>query len=186
MSENIVKIRVRLGANEAEIEAPISAIKDVIHLVPEVIQRLPQTASVTAPQKEQELAARIADVKLITEESKSATTKQTIIPEIRVEKDDSLPNVITKFFQDHWGRQPRKLSDIRDVLESYGLIYPKQSVAVALLRLAKEGKLRRFKDENGEFVYTASTGLSAAWPSSTSESINSHKDDPSSSEGVSG
>jgi len=44
-------------------------------------------------------------------------------------------------------------------LETFGLIYPKQSVAVALLRLAKEGKLRRFKQPDGEFVYTVPTSL---------------------------
>ncbi|HYR04747.1 MAG TPA: hypothetical protein VEO75_05095, partial [Nitrososphaerales archaeon] len=43
-------------------------------------------------------------------------------------------------------------------LQSYGLNYPKQSVAVALLRLAKGSKIRRFKGEGGEFVYTVSTG----------------------------
>ncbi|MCP8309767.1 MAG: hypothetical protein H3Z53_04590, partial [archaeon] len=98
-------------------------------------------------------------------------------PEIKVERDDSLPNVITKFFKDEWGRHPRKLSDVRDVLESYGLIYPKQSVAVALLRLAKEGKLRRFKDEGGEFVYTSSTSLTISSLSPTSENVNSGEDD---------
>lgn len=35
--------------------------------------------------------------------------------------------------------------------------YPKQSVAVALLRLAKTTKIRRFKAEDGEYVYTTSS-----------------------------
>ena len=74
-------------------------------------------------------------------------------------RDDSLSDVITKVFLQPWGRQPRKLSQVREVLDSYGLIYPKQSVAVALLRLAQGGKLRRFKGEEGEFVYLASTAL---------------------------
>ncbi|MDG6898845.1 MAG: hypothetical protein JRN24_03800, partial [Nitrososphaerota archaeon] len=54
-----------------------------------------------------------------------------------------------------WGRERRKLSDVREALQSYGLNYPKQSVAVALLRLAKTTKIRRFKAEDGEYVYTA-------------------------------
>jgi len=54
-----------------------------------------------------------------------------------------------------WGREKRKLSDVREALQSYGLNYPKQSVAVALLRLAKTSKLRRFKAEDGEYVYTS-------------------------------
>ena len=48
---------------------------------------------------------------------------------------------------------------MREALQSYGLNYPKQSVAVALLRLAKTTKLRRFKAEDGEFVYTSASTL---------------------------
>ena len=38
-------------------------------------------------------------------------------------------------------------------------MYPKQTVAVTLLRMAKSGRLRRFKSNTGEYVYTASTSL---------------------------
>ncbi len=171
MSENIVKIRVRLGVNEAEIEAPLSAVKEALHLIPELVQHLPQSVATQPLQTKTESMAKIP-----TEEEFLTETKPKALPEIKVEKDDSLPNVITKFFKDEWGRHPRKLSDVRDVLESYGLIYPKQSVAVALLRLAKEGKLRRFKDEGGEFVYTSSTSLFITNPLPTSENVNSDKD----------
>ena len=46
-------------------------------------------------------------------------------------------------------------------MQSYGLNYPKQSVAVALLRLAKATKLRRFKAEDGEYVYTSALNVAA-------------------------
>jgi len=167
MSESVVKIKVRLGANEAEIEAPISAIKEAIHLIPELVQHLPQSAS-------QPLRTKLEAVKEASpREEVLAEEKLRIVPEIRVEKDDSLPDVITKFFKDEWGKHPRKLSDVKDALESYGMIYPKQSVAVALLRLAKDGKLRRFKDESGEFVYTSSTSLVATTLPISSENVNS-------------
>ncbi len=78
-----------------------------------------------------------------------------------LEKGDSLAEVIGKFFSGPWGRERRKLSDVREALQSYGLNYPKQSVAVALLRLAKTTKLRRFKAEDGEFVYTAAAPVPA-------------------------
>src|SRR5208282_1679810 len=90
--------------------------------------------------------------------SVSATSGQSSVPVVTIEKGDSLSDVISKFFSDSWGRSPRKLMEVRDALQSYGLNYPKQSVAVALLRLAKGSKLRRFKGEGGEYVYTASTG----------------------------
>ncbi|MDG6909866.1 MAG: hypothetical protein JRN08_05815, partial [Nitrososphaerota archaeon] len=81
------------------------------------------------------------------------------IPVVALEKGDSLADVIGKFFSGPWGRQRRKLSDVREALQSYGLNYPKPSVAVALLRLAKTTRLRRFKAEDGEFVYTSGTTL---------------------------
>ncbi|MCP8310180.1 MAG: hypothetical protein L6M37_02100 [Candidatus Methylarchaceae archaeon HK02M1] len=169
MSESIVKIKVRLGANEAEIEAPISAIKEAIHLVPEVVQHLPKSVSAPILQTKSETVTEIP-----FKEGKVRGIPK-ILPEIKVEKDDSLPNVITKFFQDTWGRKTHKLNDVKNALESYGLIYPKQSVAVALLRLAKDGKLRRFKDESGEFVYTSSMSLTISNPSTFSRSVNSDK-----------
>ncbi|MEM3538406.1 MAG: hypothetical protein QW193_05555 [Nitrososphaerales archaeon] len=171
MSESTVKIRVRLGVNEAEIEAPISAVKEAIHLIPELVQHLPKSISTQSLQKKPEIITEIPSKEEILTE-----IKPKILPEIKVEKDDSLPDVITKCFKDEWGRYPRKLIDVRNVLESYGLIYPKQSVAVALLRLAKEGKLRRFKDEDGEFVYTSSTSLTINNPSPNSENVNSDRD----------
>ena len=67
--------------------------------------------------------------------------------------------MIGKFFSGPWGRDRRKLSDVREALQSYGLNYPKQSVAVALLRLAKTTKIRRFKGEDGEFVYTSASTI---------------------------
>ncbi|MGQ9719652.1 MAG: hypothetical protein ACUVWK_07455 [Nitrososphaerales archaeon] len=169
MSESVVKIKVRLGVNEAEIEAPISAIKEAISLIPELVQHLPQ--STLQPLRTKLEAVREAPPK----EEVMGEEKQRIIPEIRVEKDDSLPDVITKFFKDEWGKHPRKLNDVKDALESYGLIYPKQSVAVALLRLAKDGKLRRFKDESGEFVYTSSTSLVTTTSQIPPENVNSNE-----------
>jgi hypothetical protein len=76
-----------------------------------------------------------------------------------VEKGESLPSIMTKLFGFSWGRTPRRLIEVKGALESFGLVYPRQSVAVALLRLAQEGKLRRFKGPDGDFLYTSSTSL---------------------------
>ncbi len=155
MSEANVRIRVKVGVNEAEIEAPLSSLRQTIELLPEIIQRIPRpTARAETPQTTGPPSPS---------ETEKPTTEslRSKIPEIKIERDDSLTNVITKLFSDSWGKRPQKLADVREILESYGMVYSKQSVAVALLRLAQAGKLRRFKDEGGEFIYTASTGLSA-------------------------
>ncbi len=154
MSEPNVKIRVKVGVNEVEIEAPLASLRQAIELLPEVIQRIPGTAG------RAETSSTLAPL-VSTDAGRGGAAEGVppFVPQIKIERDDSLMNVITKLFADSWGKRPRKLADVREVLDSYGMVYPKQSVAVALLRLAQTGKLRRFKDQTGEFIYTASTVL---------------------------
>jgi hypothetical protein len=143
----VAKIRVKLGQAEAEVEAEPEHLREAIDLVPELAAKLPQHGrEVSAEQKEPglDIHAESPQPQLSSE-----------FPVAALEKGDSLADVISKFFSGPWGRERRKLSDVREALQSYGLNYPKQSVAVALLRLAKTTKLRRFKAEDGEYVYTS-------------------------------
>lgn len=144
----MTKIRVKLGLAEAEVEADPEHLREAIELIPEVAAKLPGVG-----------ARGVQDMKVIRAEQ---TDEPTVVPGpsqlpvITLGKGDSLADAILKFFADPWGRERRKLSDVREALQSYGMNYPKQSVAVALLRLAKATKIRRFKAEDGEFVYTTS------------------------------
>jgi hypothetical protein len=142
----LIRVRVKTPGGEAEVEADAEHIREAIQLVPELASKLPAGNS---PQHEkpgspQPVAASVP-------ESRGAP------PNVTIEKSDSLADIIGKFFADPWGRESRKLSDVREALQSYGLNYPKQSVAVALLRLAKTTKIRRFKAEDGEYVYTSAS-----------------------------
>jgi len=142
----LTKIRVKLGQAEAEVEADPEHLKEAIELVPELASKLPrQGREHAAEQKEPSLEIQV-------EQPQESIAE---FPVVTLEKGDSLADVIGKFFSGPWGRERRKLSDVREALQSYGLNYPKQSVAVALLRLAKTTKLRRFKAEDGEYVYTS-------------------------------
>jgi len=152
-----VKIRVKAGENEAEIEGPLANIREAIELIPEVLAKLPKAAAGARPPPVSSYA-EAATSRGVEPASANAPASASSIPMVTVEKGDSLSDVISKFFSDSWGRSPRKLMEVREALQSYGLNYPKQSVAVALLRLAKGSKLRRFKGEGGEYVYTVSTG----------------------------
>jgi len=144
----LTRIRVKIGQAEAEVDADPEHLKEAIELVPELASKLPQQV------REMPVIQREAAVNASTEQQQPTSTE---FPVISLEKGDSLADVIAKFFSSPWGRERRKLSDVREALQSYGLNYPKQSVAVALLRLAKTTKLRRFKAEDGEYVYTSST-----------------------------
>ena len=146
----MTKIRVRLGAAEAEVEADPEHLREAIDLVPELTSKLPRQGR---------NGTEFAEPGAVpgTEPAQPAQTSE--VPVVTLEKGDSLADVIGKFFSAPWGRERRKLSDVREALQSYGLNYPKQSVAVALLRLAKTARLRRFKAEDGEFVYTSGATL---------------------------
>ena len=89
----------------------------------------------------------------------SVETEPIIPPDITINKSDSLTDVLLKLFTSNWSNTPKKLNEIREILQLYGLMYPKQTVAVTLLRMAKSGRLRRFKSNTGEYVYTASNSL---------------------------
>jgi hypothetical protein len=120
-----------MGSNEIEVEAPIEVMDDAIEFIPKVMAKI---------------------------NGKGMNTDANI-PNITIDKSDSLSDVILKLFKDDWGRNARRLSDVKNVLESYGLMYPKQSIAVTLMRLTQNGKLRRFKGDNNEYLYTASIQL---------------------------
>ena len=146
----MAKIRVKLGHVEAEVEAEPERLRETIELVPELAAKLQTQARDQRPDTREPVQDTSSD---------SPAGGGAGLPVVTLEKGDSLADVIGKFFSGPWGREKRKLSDVREALQSYGLNYPKQSVAVALLRLAKTTKLRRFKAEDGEYVYTSASAV---------------------------
>src|SRR2546428_11802465 len=142
MPSDLVKIRVKAGNSEAEIEAELSHIREAIELIPECLNQPPAHGGARMGREAPQVYVPPGD--------------SGEVPVVTLEKGDSLAEVVGKFFNGEWGMQRRKLSDVREALQSYGLNYPKQSVAVALLRLAKASRLRRFKAADGEYVYTSS------------------------------
>ena len=127
-----IRIKIRIGTSEIEVEGSKEEIGYAIDLIPNIIDRLSMNNS-------------------------SSISKD--IPSISIDKKDSLSDIIIKIFKDDWGRNARRLAEVKEVLDSYGLTYPKQSIAVTLMRLAQSGKLRRFKNEQNEYVYTSSIQL---------------------------
>jgi len=146
VSSDHVRIRVKMGANEIEIEGPKDSIQGLLDLVAQASEQLAASAP-AQPQMAHQAAVT------------PAQGPPASLPDLHIERGESLPSIITKLFGSGWGRTPRRLIDVKGALESYGMVYPRQSVAVALLRLAQDGKLRRFKGADGEFLYTLSTSL---------------------------
>src|SRR6266576_7311651 len=96
-----VKIRVRSGESEAEVEAAFSDIHEAIELIPEVLSKLPPPG---VEQRPVSLRSPGDAAELQPTESSSAGLSSTIepasIPTVTIEKGDSLSDVISKFFSD--------------------------------------------------------------------------------------
>ena len=143
-----LKIRVKVNDFEVELQGEAETIAKAMDTLREILTWIPKPGSIVTQSKPIE-----------TSVTHQASPQQTL-PNIKVEKGDSLAEIIVKMFSDPWGRTPRRLGEVREALASYGLVHPKQSVAVALLRLSQSGKLRRFK-EGGEYIYTAPLSLTS-------------------------
>ncbi|HEY4699655.1 MAG TPA: hypothetical protein VIH27_04715 [Nitrososphaerales archaeon] len=158
MSEGSLRLKIKFGLNEVEIEGSIQDITKAVEIIQDIIKVIPNIIL----EKNHSLLHNSESDHLDNYISTADTIKSKELittPEMQIDKNDSLSDIIIKLFTNSWGRNPRKLNEIRETLQSFGQIFPKQSVAVALLRLAQSGRLRRFKGDNGEYVYTASTSL---------------------------
>ena len=147
MTDSITKIKLRISNIEIEIECDIHNLEEIISKIPKIIESVNNTS---------EIHTKDNNFSIV---NNSVETEPIIPPDITINKSDSLTDVLLKLFTSNWSNTPKKLNEIREILQLYGLMYPKQTVAVTLLRMAKSGRLRRFKSNTGEYVYTASTSL---------------------------
>ena len=152
MSSELIKLRIKKGLNEIEIESTVEQLNQISDTISEIFDKISDSNGTQHSILQSSFDANNNDDNALSNVSNQ-------LPEFIVSKDESLSSILLKIFQDKWAKNPKKLGEIRKVLQSYGLSYPKQSVAVALLRLAQSGKLRRFKSNDGEYVYTASTSI---------------------------
>ena len=147
MTDSITKIKLRISNIEVEIECDIHNLEEIISKIPKIIESVNNTS---------EIHTKDNNFSIV---NNSVETEPIIPPDITINKSDSLTDVLLKLFTSNWSNTPKKLNEIREILQLYGLMYPKQTVAVTLLRMAKSGRLRRFKSNTGEYVYTASNSL---------------------------
>jgi len=130
---DMVRIRVKSGSNELEIDAKRADLQDALGAARGLFQLLGEAAANAA--------------------AAPPTSEPAIAAAIHIDSKASLPNIVVKLFESEWGSKPRRLKEIKEQLERMGMIYPKQSIAVSLLRLAKEGEIRRFRGDEGDYLY---------------------------------
>ncbi|MGH9909553.1 MAG: hypothetical protein ACRD32_02820, partial [Nitrososphaerales archaeon] len=84
MSSNNVKIKVKFGVNEVEIESPLDSIREAVDAIPSIIKNLGSSV------KAAEHVASDINVQVNGSEAKP----QIDVPEIKIEKGDSLSDVV--------------------------------------------------------------------------------------------
>jgi hypothetical protein len=143
-----VSIRLRIGGNELEVSGDYEDVISILDKLLPYLTKIPEHGY---------------DARL-TREVKEDSTKELDIsmPVISIKKGEPLTSILSKLFDTEWGHKPHPLKEIMDVLESYGLYYPKSSVAVTLNRLVQRGVIRRIKTKDRFYLYVASTPLGEA------------------------
>ncbi|MGQ9780758.1 MAG: hypothetical protein ACUVQ8_00670 [Nitrososphaeria archaeon] len=145
-----MRLRIKVGGSEIEFEGTLEEMVSAIDSIPKIVEVTHEaertSSNVTAPDLTRE-------VKQLVGEGGVKGEMMSEPPPIQVSKEDSIADIVVKIMNSPWGRKPRKLDEIRRVLEMLGFPLTRSTAAVTLLRLTKGGKIRRFKDESGEYLY---------------------------------
>jgi len=162
MSYDYAMIKLKIGENEIEISGQRKDMDSLGALAMKMLEETFQLSSnvVDKQQTIQKVSPVNTNIGTYETETEKNIYKIDQMPQVSLEPNAPLSANILKLFSAEWGRKPRRLAEVKEILDNFGLVYPKQTVAVTLLRLAKEGKIRRFKSERGEYVYVSSATIS--------------------------
>lgn len=75
------------------------------------------------------------------------------VPTIPIDITKNLRHSIIHILDTPWGRTPKSLGDIIDVLKTNAIYHSKSSIAGSLTQLVQKGDLRRIKGEDGDWKY---------------------------------
>ncbi len=139
--KEIISLKLKLENNELEISGLYNNVVDLINLL------LPYLMYKSSRRKEE----------TITE--KETKSESPLPPSISIKKGEPLTDILTKLFNTDWGHNPKPLKEIIDVLNAYGLYYPKSTIAVTLNRLSQRGVIRRIKTKEKRFLYVSAKPL---------------------------
>lgn len=136
-----VNIRLKIGDNSLEVSG---LYDDVVSIIDKLLPYLLSEKS----------SIKMSIGKDADEDEES---KQPTPPVMTIKKGAPLTEILGRLFESDWGHVPHPLREVMDVLEMYGLYYPKSTVAVTLNRLVRRGVIRRIKTKEKYYLYV-STG----------------------------
>ena len=147
MSNVSLKLVYKYGNRSLELE--ISGEKEVVEdFLNKILDRFEVLQQVSSPKE---------PVESKRETKKAEEVSFDDLPNIKISSSDSLTDILNKMFYSGWGRTPRSLREVMDTLTTFGLYYPKSTIAVTLKRMVEKGVLRRIKGKDGVFKYVTST-----------------------------
>jgi len=129
MSERI-RVKIRRGGTEIEIEAASAEIRESLDILDQLIAKFPRAG------EEEPI-----EVPPTTTLPMSASGVESPPPVVA----SKLPDALMQLLGSDWGRTPRTLREISEALELSAKHYRLQAVSTALARLTKAGQLRRLK-----------------------------------------
>ena len=147
MSNVSLKLVYKYGNKSLELE--ISGEKEVVEdFLNKILDRFEVLQQVSSPKEPVESKRETKKVEEVSFDD---------LPNIKISSSDSLTDILNKMFYSGWGRTPRSLREVMDTLTTFGLYYPKSTIAVTLKRMVEKGVLRRIKGKDGVFKYVTST-----------------------------
>lgn len=137
------KVVVRIGNVQIEVEGSLSTVKSLMGNKNNVFDMV------------RELQKTVAEIPSVEAISPFPEVEAEVLPP-QLGKPASCREALSTLFGTDWGRQPRTLAEIMEVLEVNGLYYRKSAVAKILTDLMKNREIRRL-GSRGKFKYVSST-----------------------------
>lgn len=136
-------LRVRVGEYEVEVRGSREEVLETIKELPSLMPSFSKALNHLKP--------AVSEV--------SVRTIAATVKEMAAEKYPKLPKIegcgeaLLKVLESDWGKwRPRTLAELKEALEANEIRYSGSTLSQELLRLVKEGKVRRWKTDKG-YVY---------------------------------
>ena len=105
MTTSLTRIKLKISNTEVDIECDIDNLPDIISQIPNIIQSISNISVSGYPEEN----IRISDNPI--------ENQLSLPPEIVINKSDSLTDVLLKLFTSNWSNEPKKLNEIREILQ---------------------------------------------------------------------
>ena len=137
------KVVVRVGDVQIEVEGTLSTVTSLMGNKDNVFDMV------------RELRRIISEIPSVGEEVSLASEGEAEVLPPQLGKPATCTEALSTLFGTEWGKQPRSLAEIMEVLELNGLYYRKSAVAKILTDLMKRKEIRRL-GSRGSFKYVSS------------------------------